>query len=166
VPPTGSEPVDQPSASLPSGETPTTTTTEPPLQPLSPDVPESFAMSTGGPPVDLPVTIRNSGPTPLPPPTLVLSLPDGVQVVGPGNNLRGRTLVGLDGVARQRIGCPPGKGTVTCAAEGELPAGGSVTFVFRLLAGPKAAGGAISGTVTSGALLTVPVQFPLVITPK
>ncbi|MEV8442404.1 sigma-70 family RNA polymerase sigma factor [Actinosynnema sp. NPDC051121] len=166
APSTGSAAVDQPSATVLSGGVPTTTTTEAAPQPLSPDVPESFALPTGGPPVDLPVTIRNTGPTPLPPPALVLSLPDGVQVVGPGKKVRGRTLVGLDGVAPQRIACAAGKGTVTCAAEAELPAGGSVTFVFRLLAGPKAVGGDVSGTVTSGSGLTVPVHFPVVVTPE
>ncbi len=149
-----------------AGESATQRPTPPPTQPLVPVVPDGFAMSTGGPPVDLPVTVRNTGSTPLSPTTLVLSLPDGVQVVGPGNNFRGRALVRLDGAARQRIGCPAGKGAVTCTAAAELPAGGSVTFVFRLLAGPKAVGGVLLGTVTAGSGQPVPVEVPLTVTPR
>jgi RNA polymerase sigma factor (sigma-70 family) len=142
----------------------TTTTAEPPAQPLIPVVPSGFTMSTGGPPVDLPVTIHNTGSTPLAPATLVLSLPEGVKVVGPGDNLLGRPLVWLDGAAQRTVGCPAGKGTVACTAE--LPAGGSVTFVFRLLAGPKAVGGTISGTVTAGSGQPLPVEVSVVVTPK
>ncbi|GAB2962410.1 sigma-70 family RNA polymerase sigma factor [Saccharothrix stipae] len=154
---------------LPGVTTTTTTTTTaagPAAEPLVPEVPDRFAMSTGGPPVELPVTIRNTGSTPVEPATLVLALPEGVHVVGPGNNLRRGPLVGFDGAARQTVGCPAGKGTVTCTAEAELPAGGSVTFVFRLLAGPKAVGGTISGTVTAGPGRPVQVVVPLAVTQK
>ncbi|ONI92637.1 hypothetical protein ALI22I_02940 [Saccharothrix sp. ALI-22-I] len=119
-------------------------------------------MSTGGPPSDMPITVRNNSSTSAPAATLVLSLPEGVQVVGPGNNLRGGPLVRFDGVADQTVGCPAGEGTVTCTAEQDLPAGGSVTFVLRLLAGPKSA----SGTITAGSGAPVPVEVPLTITPK
>ena len=166
------DPGDRSSTSAQPGATSTTTSVpRPPGQPLSPVVPTGFAMSTGGPPVDLPVTIRNTGATPLAPPTLVLALPEGVQVVGAGNNLRGAPLVRFDGArsagaVRQRVGCPAGKGTVTCNAAAELPAGGSVTFVLRLLAGPKAVGGIISGTVATGSGEPVPIRFSLTVTPK
>ncbi|XVS61111.1 sigma-70 family RNA polymerase sigma factor [Actinosynnema sp. CA-299493] len=157
-------PADQPSAPVASDITPTA---EPgPRQPLVPVVPDGFTMSTGGPPVDLPVIIRNTGPTPLSPTTLVLSLPDGVQVVGRGKNLLGGPLVRREGAAAGTVGCPAGKGTVTCVAEGELSAGDSVTFVLRLLAGPKSVGGTISGTVTAGSGQPVPVQLSVVVTPK
>jgi hypothetical protein len=112
-------------------------------------------MSTGGPPTELPITIRNNTSTPAPAATLVLSLPEGVQVVGPGNITTDQTL-----------GCPAGKGTVTCTAEREIPAGGSVTFLFRLHAGPKSESGTISGTVRSHSGKLVPVEVPLTITPK
>ncbi|MCC8249936.1 sigma-70 family RNA polymerase sigma factor [Saccharothrix luteola] len=165
APATTAGPSDPPSTSVTAGVT-TTTTAEPVAQPLVPVVPAGFTLPTGGPPVELPVTVRNTGPTPLAPTTLVLSLPEGVQVVGPGNNLVGRRLVGLDGAVRRTVGCPAGKGTVTCTAEGELVAGGSVTFVLRLLAGPKAVGGPISGTVTAGPGLSVPVEVSVVVTPR
>ncbi|WP_447007742.1 sigma-70 family RNA polymerase sigma factor [Saccharothrix isguenensis] len=157
----------------PTGPTAEVTTTDEPAPkpsessaPLVPVVPEGFTMNTGGPPVDVPVTIRNPGRTPVPSPTLVLSLPEGVRVVGPGGNLRGKVLVRFDGSAQQTIGCPAGQGTVTCAAGRELAAGGSVTFVLRLLAGPKAVGGAVSGTVTAGSAPPVTVEFPVTVTSK
>ncbi|MEU4766002.1 sigma-70 family RNA polymerase sigma factor [Actinosynnema sp. NPDC023794] len=167
-PATTTGPSDPPSTSVTAGVTTTTTTNaaEPGAQPLVTVVPDGFTLPTGGPPVELPVTIRNAGPTPLAPPTLVLSLPEGVQVVGPGNNLVGRRLVGLDGAARRTVGCPAGKGAVTCTAEGELAAGASVTFVLRLLAGPKAVGGPISGTVTAGPGLSAPVEVSVLVTPR
>ncbi|MER5268568.1 sigma-70 family RNA polymerase sigma factor [Actinosynnema sp. NPDC002837] len=164
-PVTTTGPSDPPSAPVAGGVVTTTTTAEPLAQPLVTVVPDGFALPTGGPPVDLPVTIRNAGRTPLAPTTLALSLPEGVQVVGPGRNLLGRPLVGWDGAART-VGCPAGKGTVTCTAEGELAAGAQVTFVLRLLAGPKAVGGTISGTVTAGPEQSVPVEVSVVVTPK
>jgi hypothetical protein len=84
-----------------------------------------------------------------------------VKVVGPGNNLRGRVLVGLDG-AKRTVGCPAGKDAVVCTADGTLAPGDSVTFVFRLHAGPKAVGGTIVATTDSALTLEVPVT----ITPK
>jgi hypothetical protein len=83
--------------------------------------------------------------------------------VGPGNNLRGGTLVGLDG-AKLTVGCPAGKGTVVCTAKQALAPGDSVTFVFRLLAGPKAANGTITATTDTAVPLRVDV--PVTITPK
>lgn len=95
--------------------------------------------------------------------TLTLSLPDDVKVVGPGNNLLGAPLLRLGG-AQQTIGCPAGKGTVVCTASQELPPGESVTFVFRLLAGPKATDGKMIATTNSAR--PVRVEIPVIITPK
>ncbi|MBY8850165.1 hypothetical protein K7G98_17700 [Saccharothrix sp. MB29] len=135
--------------------------------PLEADVPEGFALGTGGPPADLPVVVHNTGSTPLPPPTLVLSLPDGVRVVGPGEGLLGRPLVALDGAeAQTTVPCPAGSGTVTCTARQELAPGESVRFVFRLLAGPTAVSGTVTGTVGSAPLPPVRVEFPVAVTPK
>lgn len=160
-----SGPVEPVPSAQPVAGASTTTVVEPVAEPLVPVVPQGFTMDTGGPPVDVPVTIRNTGRTPVPSPTLVLTLPDGIRVVGPGNNLRGRVLVRFDGAAGQTVGCPAGQGTVTCAAGRELAAGGSVTFVLRLLAGPHAVGGTISGTVTAGSPPPVTVEFPVTVTP-
>ncbi|WP_158847891.1 sigma-70 family RNA polymerase sigma factor [Saccharothrix deserti] len=156
-------PANDPSEPVPTGAPTTSGPDEPPVEPL---VPDEFAMGTGGPPVDMPVTVRNTGSTPVPTPTLVLSLPEGVQVVGAGNNLRGEPLVSLDGEQDETVGCDAGKGTVTCTAKQELAPGGTVTFVFRLLAGPKAVSGTITGTITAGSGQPVAVEIPLVVTPK
>ncbi|HEX6345003.1 sigma-70 family RNA polymerase sigma factor [Umezawaea sp.] len=138
--------------------------TAPPAAPtLAPSAPAGFTTSTGGPPTDFPITIRNTGSAPAPPTTMTLSLPDDLKVVGPGNNLRGRRLVGLDG-ATQTVGCPAGKVTVVCTAEQDLAPGDSVTFVFRLLAGPKAQNGTITATTDSDVPLVV--EVPVTITPK
>ncbi|QQQ73548.1 sigma-70 family RNA polymerase sigma factor [Saccharothrix sp. 6-C] len=167
APQSTAEPSDQPSGEASAPDTAVVTTTvAPPAQPLVPEVPAGFTMTIGGPPVDFPVVIHNTGPTPLAPTTLVLSLPEGLQVVGSGRNLLGEPLLRLEGAARMAVGCPAGKGTVTCRAEGELPAGDSVVFVLRLLAGPKSVGGTISGTVTAGSGEPVPVEASVVVTPK
>ncbi|NRN66876.1 RNA polymerase subunit sigma [Kibdelosporangium sp. 4NS15] len=127
-------------------------------------VPSGFTTSTGGPPTTLPITIRNSGTAPAPPPTLTLSLPDDVKVVGPGNNLLGKPLLQMDGAAQQTVSCPAGKDTVVCAADQQVAPGDSVTFVFRLLAGPKAVSGTITATTDSAVPLRT--EVPVTITPK
>jgi hypothetical protein len=130
---------------------------------LTPTTPGTFAMSTGGPPANLPITIRNTGSTPAPPTTLTLSLPDDVKVVGPGNNLLDAPLLRLNGAAQKTVGCPAGKGTVTCRAD-QLAPGESVTFIFRMLAGPKSANGTI--IATTGPALPLRIEIPVTITPK
>lgn len=122
-----------------------TTATTPATAPsLGATAPSGFTMSTGGPPSDFPITIRNTGSAPAAPMTLTLTLPGDVKVVGPGNPPAGS------------IGCPAGKGTVSCSATQQLAPGASVTFVFRLLAGPKAVSGTITGT-TGSVRVNVPV---------
>ncbi|ANN17193.1 hypothetical protein SD37_17120 [Amycolatopsis orientalis] len=135
----------------PSATTPvtTTTTTAATAPSLVAEGPSGFTMSTGGPPSDFPITVRNTGSAPAAPMTVTLTLPDGVKVVGPGDPPAGS------------IGCPAGSGTVTCTAKQQLPPDTSVTFVFRLLAGPKAADGTL--TATTGA---VRVEVPLTVKGK
>lgn len=131
----------QPGATVSAATTTTAAATAPSLVASAPS---GFTMSTGGPPTDFPITIRNTGSAPAAPMTLTLTLPGGVKVVGPGNPPAGS------------IGCPAGAGTVTCTATRQLPPGASVTFVFRLLAGPKAANG--TATATTGSVrVDVPV---------
>ncbi|WP_170155731.1 sigma-70 family RNA polymerase sigma factor [Umezawaea tangerina] len=169
-------PTGQTTSSAPAATTttqPTTSTTEPtsaapsgtaaatPV--LTSTGPDGFTMSTGGPPTDFPLTIRNTGTAPAPPPTMTMSLPDDIHVVGPGNNLRRGSLVGLDGATRT-VGCPAGKGTVVCTAPQELAPGDSVTFVFRLLAGPKAGNGTI--TATTDSVNPLLIEVPVTVKPK
>ncbi|RSM87913.1 hypothetical protein DMH04_09320 [Kibdelosporangium aridum] len=161
-------PPSAPGASSPgqsSAAVPTGTTRAPAGAPaLTPDAPSTFTTSTGGPPTRLPITIRNTGSAPAPPPTLTLSLPDDVKVVGPGNNLLSAPLLRLNGAAQGTVGCPAGKGSVTCKAEQQLAPGGSATFVFRLLAGPKAVSGTIVATTDSTPPLRMEIR--VTITPK
>jgi RNA polymerase sigma factor (sigma-70 family) len=163
--PTATTSAPQPTASTSESTAvaPVGTTTAAAAPTLTPTAPSGFTTSTGGPPTDFPITISNTGSAPAPPTTMTLSLPDDVKVVGPGNNLRGGVLVGLDGKA-QTVGCPAGKGTVTCTATQELAPGDSVTFIFRLLAGPKATGGTITATTDSGPPLVI--EVPVTIKPK
>lgn len=130
---------------------------------LTPVAPGSFTTSTGGPPTRVPITIRNTGTAPAPPMVLTLTLPPDVKVVGPGNNLLDAPLLRLNG-APQTVGCPAGKGTVTCGSGQPLAPGDSVTFVFRLLAGPKAEGGTMTATTDSAPPLRI--EVPVTITPK
>ncbi|MEU4803989.1 sigma-70 family RNA polymerase sigma factor [Actinosynnema sp. NPDC023587] len=158
APTTGAEP-----APVSTGTT-ATTTGAPTASELLATAPAGVALSTGGPPTDLPITVRNTGATPVPAPALTLGLPEGVQVVGPGGNLRHGPVVGLDGARAGRVGCPAGRGAVTCAADRELAGGESVVFVFRLLAGPKSASGSITGTADAGRAST-PIVIPVEIRP-
>ncbi|WP_152546778.1 sigma-70 family RNA polymerase sigma factor [Amycolatopsis orientalis] len=138
----------QPSGTTPVTTTPVTTNTTAATAPsLVAEGPSGFTMSTGGPPADFPITVRNTGSAPAAPMTVTLTLPDGVKVVGPGNPPAGS------------IGCPAGSGTVTCTAKQQLPPDASVTFVFRLLAGPKAADGTLTAT-------TGPVRLDIPLTVK
>lgn len=134
------------SAPAPTTRPATATATAPSLVATAPS---GFTMSTGGPPSDFPITVRNTGSAPAAPMTLTLSLPDDVKVVGPGNPPAGS------------IGCPAGKGTVTCSATQQVAPGASVTFVFRLLAGPKSASG--TATATTG---SIRVDVPVTVTGK
>ncbi|QFZ21547.1 sigma-70 family RNA polymerase sigma factor [Saccharothrix syringae] len=163
----GSPPVVLPPATTTTGAGATTPAAEPPGDRLTPTAPAGLSTDTGGPPTPLPVIVRNTGSTPLPPPVVTLSLPDDVRVVGAGNGLVGRRLVALDGADGQvQVPCPAGRGTVTCEAEAGLAPGESVTFLFRVLAGPKATGGEITGSVSAGAAPGMPVRVPVTITPK
>lgn len=111
--------------------------------------PGNFTTSTGGPPSELSISLANIGSGPASAPTLTLTLPDDIKTVGPGNTEPGT------------VGCPAGKGTVTCTGQ-TLAANESMRFVFRLLAGPKATSGTITGITDTG----VRVQIPITITPK
>ncbi|MFD1050938.1 hypothetical protein ACFQ1S_38135 [Kibdelosporangium lantanae] len=96
--------------------------------------------------------------------TLTLTLPPDVKTVGAGNNLVDEPLLRLNGAAEQTVGCPEGKGTVTCSSNEPLAPGASVTFVFRLLAGPKSQSGTMTATTDSAPPLRI--NIPVTITPK
>ncbi len=99
--------------------------------------PGGFEMTHEGPPAEMPIVIENTGTEPATVPTLTLVLPDKYKTVGPGKAPAGT------------IGCPAGKGTVTCGGGQQLAPGQSVTFIARLQAGPKAENATITGSAGS-----------------
>ncbi|MEV6237416.1 sigma-70 family RNA polymerase sigma factor [Lentzea sp. NPDC051838] len=109
--------------------------------------PNNIAMTTEGPPDDMTIAITNTGTAPTQVPTLTLNLPDKIKTVGPGK------------VPEGSVGCPAGKGTVTCTGGQTLAPGQTITFKARLQAGPKAGDGTITGTAG-----TVTVTIPVTIT--
>jgi len=125
----------------------TTTVTAPPgSATLSAKSPSNVAMTTEGPPDEMTIDITNTGTQPTQVPTLTLNLPDKIKTVGPGR------------VPEGSVGCPAGKGTVTCTGGQTLAPGQTITFKARLQAGPKAGDGTITGT--AGPLqMTIPVTI-------
>ncbi|WP_093587857.1 sigma-70 family RNA polymerase sigma factor [Lentzea waywayandensis] len=113
---------------------------------LSASAPGGVSMTTDGPPNEMNISITNKGDSPTTLPTLTLTMPDKVKTVGPG-----KTSVGL-------VGCPAGKGTVTCEGGQTLAPGETITFRARLQAGPKAGDGVIIG-VAGPVQVSIPVTI-------
>jgi RNA polymerase sigma factor (sigma-70 family) len=112
---------------------------------LSAEAPSNIAMTTTGPPDEMNIGITNAGTEPTTVPTLTLNLPDAIKTVGPGK------------VPEGSVGCPAGKGTITCTGGQTLAPGQKITFKLRLQAGPKASSGTITGTAG-------PVQVTVTVT--
>ncbi|HEX7306243.1 sigma-70 family RNA polymerase sigma factor [Lentzea sp.] len=109
--------------------------------------PSSIAMTTEGPANEMNISITNNGSAPTTLPTLTLTMPDKVKTVGPGK------------VNAGFVGCPAGKGTVTCDGGGQtLAPGQTITYRARLQAGPKAGDGVISG-VAGPVEVSIPVTI-------
>ncbi|MFI6094331.1 sigma-70 family RNA polymerase sigma factor [Lentzea sp. NPDC051213] len=108
--------------------------------------PSSFDMTTSGPPKELSIGITNTGSEPAALPTLTLNLPDKIKTVGAGK------------VPEGTIGCPAGKGTVTCGGGQTLEPGETITFLARVQAGPKAGDDTITGSAGS-----LPLRIPLTV---
>ncbi|MEU0882256.1 sigma-70 family RNA polymerase sigma factor [Lentzea sp. NPDC005914] len=104
---------------------------------LSGSAPSNIAMTTNGPPDEMTVDITNTGTAPTTVPPLTLNLPDKIKTVGAGK------------VPEGAVGCPAGKGTITCTGGQTLAPGQKITFKARLQAGPKAGDGTITGTAGS-----------------
>jgi hypothetical protein len=163
-PPAPPSPVPAPQPAQPHTPPPAPTPQPgPPL--LVPTMPSGFSLTPGDQPRDLPITVRNAGESAAPPPAVTLALPPGIRSVGGASSLTGRRLVTLDGPADRPVICPAGTGVVACAGTEALPAGGSVTFVFRMQATSDAQGGVVTGTVSAGAGLTVNVEVAVDLRP-
>lgn len=141
----GATPITEPNGPNAPTATSTTTATVGEAK-LSATAPSTMAMTTEGPPDEMNIVITNTGSAPTTVPTLTLNLPDKIKTVGPGN------------VPQGSVGCPAGKGTVTCTGGQTLAPGETITFKARLQAGPKAGNGTITGS--AGPLqLSIPVTI-------
>ena len=114
---------------------------------LSGTAPSGIDMTTDGPANEMNISITNNGDEPTTVPTLTLTMPDKIKTVGAG-----KTSVGF-------IGCPAGKGVVTCEGGQTLAPGQTVTFRARLQAGNKAGDGVITGVAGP-----IEVSIPITIT--
>ncbi|MFL6118196.1 sigma-70 family RNA polymerase sigma factor [Actinophytocola sp.] len=141
--PSPSEPAPQPSEPAPEPPAPTPAM----LEASVPNMP--FSMDANGAPVDLPLTVRNTGGSMSEPVAAVLNLPQGVSAI-PVDELSGHRLLSLDGPRAGTVNCPGGHGTVTCTSEQGLAPDETVTLLFRLIAADNAKGGKITGVVTAG----------------
>ncbi|HEX6352466.1 sigma-70 family RNA polymerase sigma factor [Actinophytocola sp.] len=146
APPPTPAPAGQPGAQQPD---------EPPAeQPGPPRLGASATAVTlvaGGGPVELPVTVRNTGSTTSEPVTAVLNLPAGVSAI-PFDRFAAPQLLSLNGVKAGAVTCPGGSGAVTCSSTAGLAPGELVTLTFRLVAAETAKGGQITGAVSAGSV--------------
>jgi RNA polymerase sigma factor (sigma-70 family) len=123
------------------------------------------SLIAGGAPMDLPLTVRNTGGTVTEPVTAVLNLPAGVTAV-PVDGLAAPRLLNLNGARKAgTVNCPGGTGTVTCTNGAGLQPGESVTLLFRLQAGPGSLGGLITGSVSAGTTVRVNVSVRVDVKP-
>ncbi|SDK06781.1 RNA polymerase sigma factor, sigma-70 family [Lentzea albidocapillata subsp. violacea] len=126
--------------------TTTNNTVAPGAATLSGSAPKGVAMTTEGPPNEMNISITNNGTAPTTVPTLTLTMPDKIKTVGPGKT------------SADMIGCPAGKGTVTCEGGQTLAPGQTITFRARLQADPKAGDGVITG-VAGPVQVSIPVTI-------
>ncbi|MFD5828365.1 sigma-70 family RNA polymerase sigma factor [Lentzea sp. NPDC060358] len=146
--PGGTQPNENGGTNAPVVVTTTTTTGFVPANnaQLSHSAPDSIAMTTEGPANEMNISITNNGAAPTTLPTLTLTMPDKIKTVGPGK------------VNAGFVGCPAGKGTVTCEGGQTLAPGQTITYRARLQAGPKAGDGVISG-VAGPVQVSIPVSI-------
>ncbi len=135
----------------------------PRLAALGPTTPISLIAGDG--PVDLPLTVTNSGGTVSEPVTAVLNLPAGVSAI-PVDGFAAPRLLSLNGARRaEDVNCPGGNGTVTCSSEVGLAPAESVTLLFRLVAAEGSTGGQVTGSVSAGATVNVQVKVSVTVRP-
>lgn len=145
-------PAEEPPAQAPNEPAPQTPPGPPQLSATPPATP--VALVGGGAPMDLPLTVRNTGGTVSDPVTAVLNLPAGVSAI-PVDGLAGPRLLSLNGAKAGTVNCPGGQGTVTCSSNAGLAPGESVTLLFRLVALDNSKGGQVTGSVTAGTSVNV-----------
>lgn len=170
VPPPAPEP---PQPTPPAEASPTPTPAPNPPAPQTPAAPASLtaagpnapiSLVAGGAPVNLPLTVQNTGGTMSEPVTAALNLPAGVSAIAVDGFAAPR-LLSLNGAQADTVSCPGGTGTVTCSSGAGLAPGDSVTLMFRLVAAKGASGGRITGTVSAGMTVNVSVSVQVNVEP-
>lgn len=157
-------PAEEPPAENPPPPAPEQPPTPPQLDANGPATPVSLI--AGGGPVDLPLTVRNTGGTVSDVVTATLNLPSGVSAV-PVDGLAAPRLLNLNGARKAgTVNCPGGEGTVTCSSGAGLKPGESVTLLFRLQAAADSKGGNVTGSVTAGGSLRVNVSVRVDVKPE
>ena len=158
TPPATTTPPAPPPQTTTPGTTPATPAPgQPTLQASGPS--ESITLVPGDGPVDLPITVRNTGNATSAPVTATLNLPPGVSAVGPGSS------AGAIRHNARQIACPGGTGTVSCGTTGGLRPGQSVVLMFRVRAAAGTSGGTITGTVSAGGTMSVTVAVQVEVPP-
>ena len=174
-PPQQQPPVpNPPPAAEPSAEEPPPAENPPQQQPQPPAPPlldatgpaTPVSLIAGGGPVDLPLTVRNTGGTVSEPVTAVLNLPAGVTAI-PVDGFAAPRLLNLNGARKAgTVNCPGGTGSVTCSSGAGLQPGESVTLLFRLQAAEDSQGGQITGSVSAGTTVRVNVSVRVDVKPE
>ncbi|WP_051898664.1 sigma-70 family RNA polymerase sigma factor [Sciscionella sediminilitoris] len=164
-PPPAAQPPAQPPPQQPA----------PPAQPPKPGEPKvtaagpgaDISLEPGGPAVDVPITVTNTGAGKSEPVDTKLNLPPGVRAIGGGQGAGGPKAFALDAPAKDdsTVHCPGGTGTVECTTQRGLEPGEKVTMLFRLAADRDAKGGVVTGTVNSGTTVPVKVRVPVKVKP-
>jgi RNA polymerase sigma factor (sigma-70 family) len=124
-----------------------------------------ISLVAGGAPMDLPLTVRNTGGTMSEPVTATLNLPAGVTAI-PVDGFAAPRLLSLNGAKAGTVNCPGGAGTVTCTSGAGLAPGDSVTLLFRLVASDDSKGGSVTGTVSAGSTVNVSVTVRVTVAPQ
>ena len=174
-PPAPQPPAQQPPAQQPPAQQPEPQPEPEPAPPNRPQRPAPallnangpatpVALVAGGAPMDLPLTVMNSGGSLSEPVTAVLNLPAGVTAI-PVDGFAAPRLLSLNGAKAGTVNCPGGTGTVTCTNGAGLAPGESVTLLFRLVAAEGSKGGQVTGSVTAGSSVNVSVSVKVTVTP-
>lgn len=153
-PPASATPTPTPTP--PTTVAPSTTTPAPGKSNLAASAPpNSVTLVPGGSPVELPITVRNTGNGTSDPITMALSLPSGVTASLANSAISPNTASSDQASPRalprsQPVSCTGGHGSIQCSTATGLAPNQSLTVTFELAASPQAAGGQITGTISAG----------------
>ncbi|GLY68384.1 sigma-70 family RNA polymerase sigma factor [Amycolatopsis taiwanensis] len=141
-------PAQSPGASTPPARAPRLTVQGPP---------SGIELTAGGSPAELSITVHNDGDAASEPVTVALHLPDGLHTVGAG-----RQPLAQEGGGPVAVDCSGSQGSsASCRTDRGLSPGQTVVITFRLAAAPDAHSGAVTGTISAGDGIRVPVSVPV-----